>query len=181
LLEELSLNGFQTNSPFVIARSALPRLTSFRSIHAGMNILEQIVAGRPIEAASITIFPGDEFAPLDTLKLSSTVIQRLIILSLDDMRPLELLYAIVQRFPQLESLHFVMFGGRYDHQILLDFAPALSKFSELRNITFMSGFGTSFGDDHDIVTHWHSSCPTLRTIILPEGKLWVLQDKKWTF
>lgn len=115
LLEELSLNGFQTNSPFVISRSALPRLTSFRSIHAGLSILQQIVAGRPIEAASITIFPGDEFAPLDMLKLSSTIIQRLIILSLADMRPLELLYAIVERFPQLESLHFVMFGGRYDH------------------------------------------------------------------
>jgi len=180
LLHELCLRGFQTTSPFVLSHSALPRLTSFRTIHAGVPVLSQVMRGRPIEAVSVSLFAEDGFAPLDTLRLSSIPLKRLTIMSLVEAQPHKLLYEIAERMPQLEALHVVVLLAHYNHQILLDFAPMLSKFTQLRYITFMAGLGASFDDEHEIAALWHQSCPTLKTIILPKGQVWFERDGHWT-
>jgi hypothetical protein len=66
--------------------------------------------------------------------------------------------------------------------MLLDWGKFLVGFRKLRYITFMAALGSD-NDPHDygsrpeiderkIAKVWHASCPTLKTIILPQGKVW---------
>lgn len=64
--------------------------------------------------------------------------------------------------------------------MLLDWGVYLAGFKRLRYITFMAALGgDSDGeeakeeiDERKIAKVWHTSCPTLKTIILPQGKVW---------
>lgn len=38
----------------------------------------------------------------------------------------------------------------------------------------------SIEDEGEIARLWSKACPTLRTIILPKGKVWFERDGKWT-
>ncbi|KAF9815232.1 hypothetical protein IEO21_04679 [Rhodonia placenta] len=180
LIHELSLRGFQTSMPFILSPSALPRLTSVRSVHAGIPVLEQVIRGRPVEAVSISLFAEDGYAILDTVRSSSRPIKRITVMALDNRQPSKLLLEMSERFPQLEALHVVVLLAFYDHQTLLTFAPFLSRFAHLRYVTFVAGFGARFDEEGEIVKQWHKSCPTLKTIILPKGQVWFERDGKWT-
>lgn len=128
-LEELVLRGFQTTSPFVLSPEALPRLNAFRTVHAGVPVLKQVMTGRPIEAVSLSLFQEDMFEPLDTLLLSVTQVKRLTIMSLGDTPPDLLLPEISARLPGLEALHIVVLMARYTYvsrHVLYIFLPLLT-------------------------------------------------------
>lgn len=65
-------------------------------------------------------------------------------------------------------------------KVLQDSGPSLSKFSDLRYLTFMAAVSASKEDEGEIARSWSKACPTLRTIILPKGKVWFERDGKWT-
>ena len=113
-LRELCLRGFQTTAPFVLSSGALPKLTSFRAVHAGAPVLQAVIQDRTIESVSLSLFMEDGFAPLDTLKLSKREIKRLTIMSLDTTPPTTLIPEVAQRAPNLEALHIVVLMARYD-------------------------------------------------------------------
>ncbi|KZT01850.1 uncharacterized protein LAESUDRAFT_706886 [Laetiporus sulphureus 93-53] len=179
-IRELSLRGFQTNSPFILSSSALPHLISFRTVHAGIPELSTVIKGRPLEVVSISLYQGDGFAPLDTLTLASGHIKRLTLMSFEDIKPDDMLAAVACRLPQLEALYIVVLLGNYDEKMLLKAGNSLSNFHKLQYITFMAGQTTSLEDEHGVATYWHKSCPTLKTIILPKGQVWFLQEGRWT-
>lgn len=118
-LEELVLRGFQTTAPFVLSPDALPKLNAFRTVHAGVPVLKQVMRGRPIEAVSLSLFQEDMFEPLDTLLLPQTQVKRLTIMSLGDTPPDLLLPQISARLPALEALHIVVLMARYTYVSLL--------------------------------------------------------------
>jgi hypothetical protein len=39
---------------------------------------------------------------------------------------------------------------------------------------------SSEDDEQAIAQLWHNCCPTLKTIILPKGKVWFQDASKWT-
>ncbi|CAL1702701.1 unnamed protein product [Somion occarium] len=159
-LEELVLRGFQTTSPFTLSPDALPKLSAFRTVHAGVPVLKEVMKGRPIEA---------------------TQIKRLTIMSLGDTPPDMLLPEIAARLPALEALHIVVLMARYSYENLLASTPYLTAFSSLRYLTFMTGGGTEvIEDERRVVYTWAKACSTLRTIILPRGKVWFERDGRWT-
>ena len=71
-----------------------------------------------------------------------------------------------------------MFLGR--QKVLQESSPLLSMFSGLRYLTFMAGVSSSTADEEEIAALWSKACPTLRTIILPKGKVWFEREGKWT-
>ncbi|THH26458.1 hypothetical protein EUX98_g7732 [Antrodiella citrinella] len=179
-LRELCLRGFQTTAPFVLSSDALPKLTSFRAVHAGAPVLEAVIKGRAIESVSLSLFIEDGFAPLDTLKLSKKEIKRLTIMSLDTTPPTVLIPEVAERTPHLEALHIVVLMARYDEETLLASTSCLSLFKELRYLTLMTGGPQETSGDESIVARtWAKACPTLRTIILPQGKVWFERNGTW--
>ncbi len=63
---------------------------------------------------------------------------------------------------------------------LQESGPSLAKFSDLRYLTFMAAGSSSIEDEGEIARTWSKACPTLRTIILPKGKVWFERDGKWS-
>ncbi|EMD35910.1 hypothetical protein CERSUDRAFT_115821 [Gelatoporia subvermispora B] len=177
---ELCLRGFQTTSHFDISPSALPALTTFRAVHVGAPILTEIITGRPVEAVSLSLFPEDGFTPLDALRHSRTPIKRLTVMSLEFSGPEQLIAEVSSRLPQLEALHIVILALSYSNQILLNSSQHLRRFPELRYLTVMAPGSTTTQDEEKIASSWHKACPTLKTIILPKGKVWFERDGKWT-
>ncbi|KAH9939660.1 uncharacterized protein BXZ73DRAFT_43522 [Epithele typhae] len=182
-LTELCLRGFQTKQPFLISPGAMPRLHTFRVVHAGPSIIAAVVKGRPVEGVSLSIFCEDGCEPLDALALSALPLKRLTIMSLDrGLRPDVLIPEIARRLPNLEALHLVVLMTQYDLQMLRDTGPCLSEFSSLRYLTLMVATteDSSMEDEEKMAESWAKACPTLRTIILPKGKVWFLRDGKWS-
>ncbi|KAH9895746.1 hypothetical protein C8Q73DRAFT_689273 [Cubamyces lactineus] len=178
-LIELCLRGFQTKQPFTISQDAMPVLKMFRAVHAGPAVISSVVRGRPLEVISLSMFIEDGFSPLDSLLHSSRPIKRLTIMSLDNTPPNILLPEIANRLPKLEALHVVVLMAMFDRQTLHDSSPTLSRFSDLRYLTFMAAGSASVEDEGEIARTWGKACPTLRTIILPKGKVWFERDGKW--
>ncbi|KAI0072625.1 hypothetical protein K474DRAFT_1604773 [Panus rudis PR-1116 ss-1] len=179
-LVELGLRGFQTTSPFILPPTSLTKLSSFRTIHAGVAVLEEVVRGRPIDSVSISLFPEDEFSPLDVLQSSSVEIKRLTVLALDDTPPVNLFAQVASRLPTLEALHIVVLLARNSNHNLLAFAPYLTGFSALRYLTFMTGGASEVVDEeHTVIRRWAEACKTLKTIILPQGKVWFERGGQW--
>ncbi|KAK7681709.1 hypothetical protein QCA50_015056 [Cerrena zonata] len=180
-LEELILRGFQTTAPFILSPDALPKLSAFRTVHAGVPVLKQVMRGRPIDTVSISLFQEDMFEPLDTLLLPQTQIKRLTIMSLGDTPPDLLLPEISARLPALEALHIVVLMARYTYDNLLCSTQYLKPFSSLRYITFMTGCESDvIEDEKRVVYSWAKACKSLRTIILPRGKVWFEREGQWT-
>lgn len=114
-LIELCLRGFQTKQPFVLSKTAMPQLKSFRVVHAGPSVISAVVRGRPIEVVSLSMFREDGCLPLDSLLLSTRPIKRLTIMSLDQcLTPNVLLPEIAWRLPKLEALHVVVLMASFD-------------------------------------------------------------------
>ncbi|KAI1789905.1 hypothetical protein LXA43DRAFT_974021 [Ganoderma leucocontextum] len=180
-LVELCLRGFQTKQGFSLSDGAMPLLRSFRTVHAGPSVISEVVRGRPVEGVSLSMFLEDGCQPLDSLRLSTRPIKRLTIMSLDStLAPTVLLPEIAKRLPELEALHVVVLMALFDTRTLQDSGPCLSKFADLRYLTFMAAGSASIEDEGEIARTWSKACPTLRTIILPKGKVWFERDGKWT-
>ncbi|EJF60809.1 hypothetical protein DICSQDRAFT_61804 [Dichomitus squalens LYAD-421 SS1] len=180
-LAELCLRGFQTKQAFILSDKAMPQLRSFRAVHAGPSVIAAVVRGRPVEGVSLSMFMEDGCLPLDSLLLSTSPIKRLTIMSLDQtLAPNVLLPEIARRLPQLEALHVVVLMALFDTKTLQESGPCLSNFSDLRYLTFMAAGSASIEDEGEIARIWSKACPTLRTIILPKGKVWFERDGKWS-
>ncbi|PCH34669.1 hypothetical protein WOLCODRAFT_106363 [Wolfiporia cocos MD-104 SS10] len=187
-LEELTLRGSeylglyrgaQRMEPFALSPFALPRLHCFRTVSVRSPLLAQVLKDRPVVSVTLSLMPGDGFTSLDALTLSCGPVERLTIMSMDCINPVDTLLEIATRLPRLQMLHLVVLLAQFDHQILSECTCALSHFSELQHITVVSGTGGALSDEHDIATCWHKCCPTLNTIILPKGQVWYQQDNKW--
>lgn len=101
----------------------------------------------------------------------------------------------------LIALHLVMLLTRCTQQKLLDFTPSWGEFKKLeasfpskphfnsvltmrwlQYLTYISAMSsdapkdstesTAVENERSIAVAWHEACPTLRTLILPQGKVW---------
>ncbi|KAI0065176.1 hypothetical protein BV25DRAFT_1822292 [Artomyces pyxidatus] len=178
---DLSLRGFATE-PFNLDQAALPHLRSFRSVHSSPQVLAQIVTARPLKSVSITLIAEDAVNALGSLALSSTPIKRLTILIIDASAPAtELFPQLAATLPQLEALHIVALVQTYDLDIMHAATPLLAAFPGLRYLTFMASGDPAYdlGDEAGVATDWATACPSLRTIILPKGKMWFRKEGIW--
>ncbi|KAJ3565520.1 hypothetical protein NP233_g7581 [Leucocoprinus birnbaumii] len=170
-------------SPFALLPTSLPKLSHFNAIHAGPTIIRDIITARPVTHMSIPLFPPHTMETLSALSLASKPLTRLSVMSFDPTAPHFLFSELSARFPELEALHIVVLMAEVTAPMLLGWGEYLVGFKRLRYITFMAAL---CGDDHvdgeetvkeeidekKIAKVWHASCPTLKTIILPQGKVW---------
>jgi hypothetical protein len=64
--------------------------------------------------------------------------------------------------------------------MLNDAAPIIGEFKHLRYFTYMAtGTDLDLKEETKITEDWSSMCPSLRTIILPAGRVWFAKDDKW--
>ncbi|KAI0298212.1 hypothetical protein BC826DRAFT_119904 [Russula brevipes] len=112
-IRDLSLRGIPayTSNPFTLPPSALPHLESFRSIHVDQDTLGEVIATRPVQGISLSLFSEHGYRALEVLARTSTHVRRLTILIVDASAPSQL-------FPQfaahLEALHVVALVQKYD-------------------------------------------------------------------
>ncbi|KAG5643847.1 hypothetical protein DXG03_009578 [Asterophora parasitica] len=167
---------FSTQIPdFPLAPTSLPRLTSLRSVHGGPSIIANVAQGRPVEVASLALFPTKSSQTLKALSLSKAPIRRLSLMSFDSLVPQhDLISEVSSLFPHLEALHLVILLAEYSTEKLKRLGPLLAGFKTLHYITYMAAPNgkTLPGDESEIASLWHHWCPTLKTIILPTGKVW---------
>ncbi|KAF8063377.1 hypothetical protein FPV67DRAFT_1563467 [Lyophyllum atratum] len=170
-----------TEKKFTLLSSSLPRLTSLRTVHGGPSIIASVVNGRPVHMASIALFPGSSSDSLKALSLSASPMRRLSIMSFDPAVQDYLLSEIATRFPQLEALHIVILLSEYTNDLLKALGPLLAGFQALQYITFMAATDRTAlpGEEQDIAKLWHHWCPTLKTIILPRGRVWFEGRSEW--
>jgi hypothetical protein len=56
----------------------------------------------------------------------------------------------------------------------------MSRFERLRYLTLISaGERPSLEEEDQIAKDWAQACPSLRTIILPQGRIWFTQEGEW--
>ncbi|PPQ75948.1 hypothetical protein CVT26_005851 [Gymnopilus dilepis] len=183
---------------FILSPDALPRLKAFNAVHSDACVVQAVVQGRPVESVSIPLYPEMSVAALDALQMSSTPLKKLSVISFDPAAPSFLIEALAKRFEQLEALHLVMLMAEYNNELLEQSGPLLSNFRCLKYITFMAADSqastthaqtatnadnedgesqpTNEPDEAHIAKVWHRACPSLKTIILPKGKVWFQQS-----
>ncbi|KAF8623273.1 hypothetical protein AX17_007479 [Amanita inopinata Kibby_2008] len=190
-IHELTLRGFQNEgsaihpflnptadiqplaTDFELKPDSLPLLALFHAVHAGPPIIRTVVTGRPLRLASVPLFPRCTTQTLDALTLTSVPLVKLSLISFDPEAPTFLFAQLVQRFPRLQALHVVLLMTNCDMALLRATAKFLAEFRSLQYITFMASMGDEEDiDDYAIASVWHKACPTLKTIILPRGKVW---------
>ena len=130
------------SDPFTITRSALPHLESFRSVHVDPDTLgevsvlvhpptrecyphhplsvlskltaaAQVIATRPVQGISLSLFSEHGYRALEVLARTSTPVRRLTILIVDASAPSELFPELAARLPHLEALHIVALVQHY--------------------------------------------------------------------
>ncbi|KAG6828242.1 hypothetical protein H0H92_008676 [Tricholoma furcatifolium] len=153
----LGLTAVETGCTFNLQPTSLPKLMALRTVHGGPSIIASVVEGRPISTASIALFPSTSSNSLNALSLSAVPMRRLSIMSFDPAVQDYLLADLAERFPHLEALHIVIL---------------LTEFTDY--ITFMAATDRVAlpEEEQAIAKIWHRSCPSLKTIILPRGKVW---------
>ncbi|THU98562.1 hypothetical protein K435DRAFT_660764 [Dendrothele bispora CBS 962.96] len=199
-IEDLTLRGFNSDpsdfsfnsssfnlnpnpTPFPISSTALPKLSRLRAIHAGPDTVLRLIDGRPLTQVSMPLYAECVHRSLDALQLSTRHIERLNVISFDPDAPEYLLGEISRRLPDLEALHIVILLAQCSEAALIKSSPALRNFRSLQYLTYMSATHTgpiSQENEAKIATEWHKSCPTLKTIILPMGKVWFYDNTKWS-
>lgn len=112
---DLSLCGYQTNVPFTLSPSALPRLESLRCTHAGAAVVAEVVRGRPVGTMSISLYADEGFGALDTLLLVKSSLRRLTLMALDDLSATSVLNEVAARVPKLQALHIVVLLSQYTY------------------------------------------------------------------
>ena len=219
-IRDLSLRGIPayTSDPFTIPPSALPHLESFRSVHVDPDTLGevtslvlslpfhidncgQVIATRPVQGISLSLFSEHGYRALEVLARTSTPVRRLTILIVDASAPSELFPQLAARLPHLEALHIVALVQQYNlvcrplffsnptpvtvvsiQDTLLASAPLLEAFAGLRFLTFIASGASCYelDDEATVAEQWARACPTLTTIILPKGRVWFAGSKgKW--
>lgn len=142
-ITELTLRGFNHEDhfipPFLINTSpqtrfsllptSLANLTSIRTVHGGPSIIAAVVRGRPVQMASVALFPSLAQESLRALGLSTAPMKRLSIMSFDPLASDYLLSEIADRFPHLEALHIVILLSEYTTVCFSGFAlTSIDKF-----------------------------------------------------
>ncbi|KAF8495925.1 hypothetical protein F5888DRAFT_509673 [Russula emetica] len=183
-IRDLSLRGIPayTSDPFTIPRSALPHLESFRSVHVDPDTLGEVIATRPVQGISLSLFSEHGYRALEVLARTSTPVRRLTILIVDASAPSELFPQLAARLPHLEALHIVALVQQYNLDTLLASAPLLEAFADLRFLTFIASGASCYelDDEATVAEQWARACPTLTTIILPKGRVWFAgSEGKW--
>jgi len=100
---------------FILSPEALPRLKAFNAVHSDACVVQAVVQGRPVESVSIPLYPEMSVAALDALRMSSTPLKKLSVISFDPAAPSFLIEALAKRFEQLEALHLVMLMAEYNN------------------------------------------------------------------
>jgi hypothetical protein len=112
---------------FSLPPTALPNLLHFRTIHGRPSIIAAVVAHRPVQMASIPLFPTRMAEALEALAKSTLPIKRLSVMSFDPSAHHILLPSIAQAFPDLEALHIVALLTEYSivsfQQFLMSSVP----------------------------------------------------------
>ena len=152
----------------------------------------QVIATRPVQGISLSLFSEHGYRALEVLARTSTPVRRLTILIVDASAPNELVPQLAARLPHLEALHIVALVQRYNlvrpppplpaspaeklslQETLLASSPMLEAFDGLRSLTFMATGASCYelDDEAKVAEHWARACPTLTTIILPKGRVW---------
>lgn len=114
-IRDLSLRGYQTNVPFTLTSSALPRLESLRCTHAGAGVVAEVIRGRPVGTMSISLYADEGFEALDTLLLARSSLRRLTLMALDELSATSVLNEVAARVPQLQALHIVVLLSQYTY------------------------------------------------------------------
>jgi len=133
-----------------------------------------------VENVSLAMLTDQANDCLSALTLSALPVKRMSIMFFDSPVPRELMPEITKRLPKLEALQIVVLTAQFNMSILKDMAPLLSDFKHLKVITFVAmGTHPLTSDEQSIASLWHESCPTLKTIILPNGIVWFQKDGEW--
>ncbi|PFH49534.1 hypothetical protein AMATHDRAFT_62997 [Amanita thiersii Skay4041] len=174
LLSHLSgVNNESSTRSFQLSCGSLPMLTLFNAVHAGPSIIRTVAKGRPLRLVSVPLFPRFATETLNALALISGTLLRLSVISFDPEAPNFLFSQLVQRFPRLEALHVVLLMTECNPRVLESTATYLTEMRWLQYITFMATMSDSEDINEGAVARlWHQACPTLKTIILPRGKVW---------
>jgi len=171
-ITELCLSG-KSNSqdPFILPSTALPRLKYFRTLYETPILLAQVVGGRPVHSISIVVTQAQTSTnkALDALTFSSVPLEALSVLFWISPALCELLPAIARRFPALVELGiFVPAGAQYTSEALEESAPLLSVFKQLDSIKFFApSIPSAIDDQQKIAETWRKHCPTLQIITFP--------------
>jgi len=160
----------------------------------------QVIATRPVQGISLSLFSEHGYRALEVLARTSTPVRRLTILIVDASAPSELFPQLAARLPHLEALHIVALVQQYSlvcHHLhsppvvlnvvcaqdtLLASAPLLEAFAGLRFLTFIASGASCYelDDEATVAEKWARACPTLSTIILPKGRVWFAgSEGKW--
>lgn len=164
-------------SQFILLPTSLPKLSHFNAVHAGPTVIRNIISSRPVTHMSIPILPSQTMDTLSALSSSSKPLMKLTVMSFDPAALQSLFPELSVRFMELESLNIVALMAEVTGAMLLQWGVYLAGFKKMKYITFMAtlegdGNGEEEIDEKKIAQVWHSSCPTLRTVILPHGKVW---------
>ncbi|TRM66685.1 hypothetical protein BD626DRAFT_483496 [Schizophyllum amplum] len=166
---------------FCLPKSALPRLNHLRAAHATPGLLADLIEGRPVTAVSLPLYPGAaSSAALDAIARSAAQVKKLTALAFDARLPQDVMGEIAARVPHLSALHLIAFLGQYDTDALLDAAQTLRQLPNLEFVTCMvaASTATTEKDERRIAAAWRESCPRLRAVILPRGKMLLYQQDK---
>lgn len=164
-------------SQFILLPTSLPKLSHFNAVHAGPTVIRNIISSRPVTHMSIPILPSQTMDTLLALSSSSKPLVKLTVMSFDPAALQFLFPELSVRFMELESLNIVALIAEVTAEMLLQWGVYLAGFKKMKYITFMAtleddGDGREEIDEKKIAQAWHSSCPTLQTVILPHGKVW---------
>jgi hypothetical protein len=85
-----------------------------RQIEADADGVPQVIAKRPVQGISLSLFSDHGFRALEVLAKTSTPVLRLTILIVDASAPNELFPQLAARLPHLEALHIVALVQQYD-------------------------------------------------------------------
>ena len=162
----------------------------------GIDGTPQVIATRPVQGISLSLFSEHGYRALEVLAQTSTPVRRLTILIVDASAPTELFPQLAARLPHLEALHIIALVQNYNlvcinprgsfpentlvlrvsrwQDTLLASAPLLQAFAGLRFLTFMASGASCYelDDEATVAEQWARACPTLTTIILPKGRVW---------
>ncbi|KAF8260914.1 hypothetical protein EI94DRAFT_1609225, partial [Lactarius quietus] len=175
-IRDLSLRGMTiySSSLFILQPSALPHLETFCSVHVVPDTLFELIAARPVQGISLSLFSEHGYRALAVLACTSIPFRHLTILIVDASALNELFPQLATRLPHLEVLHIVALVQQYYLETLLASSPLLEAFVGLRSLTFMAAGASYYELDNEakVAEYWARACPTHTTIILPKGRVW---------
>ncbi|KAH8822574.1 hypothetical protein DL96DRAFT_296634 [Flagelloscypha sp. PMI_526] len=163
----------------------LPKLSTFRTSQGRMDLLKEVLPGRPIRRATLPLAQGQTQTTLSLLckiKENATDLKDLTLMVYEsgDHHSLMLISEIAECLPQLEALQIIFFMERVTLDTLEATSPSFSAFQRLRCLTILSNLATQEEAIDErarkIADMWYEHCRSLQTIILPSGLVWFRPD-----